>query len=141
MFMDKMFQQESKNKVKKQEESRRVTLEEKYFRRMSKFGGEMSQFRMWMFNLGVALSTVDRKPAEEIKMLIRRDDHKKLPEDWNPKTDREIDKDTYSKYSSELYGVLVSLVEGEPLGILRGLQDTKSQYDGHKAIVMLSQRF
>eukprot|EP00973_Karenia_brevis_P011175 1511799-Karenia_brevis.AAC.1 len=67
MFMDKMFQQESKSKIKKQEESERVTLEEKYFRRMSKFGGEMSQFRMWMFNLGVALGTVDRKLAEEIK--------------------------------------------------------------------------
>eukprot|EP00973_Karenia_brevis_P021131 2905973-Karenia_brevis.AAC.1 len=104
MFMERMFPQENKNRMKKPEESKRVTLEEKYFRRMSKFGGEMSQFRMWMFNLGVALGTVDRKLAEEIKKLIKRDDYKKLPEDWNPKVDRGIDRETYSKYSSELYG-------------------------------------
>eukprot|EP00973_Karenia_brevis_P032653 4508579-Karenia_brevis.AAC.1 len=38
-------------------------------------------------------------------------------------------------------GALVSLTNGEPLHILRGLQDTKFQYDGFKALVALSQRF
>eukprot|EP00973_Karenia_brevis_P080536 11173132-Karenia_brevis.AAC.1 len=35
MLMDKMFQQKSKSQVRMHEESKRVTLEEKYFRRMS----------------------------------------------------------------------------------------------------------
>eukprot|EP00973_Karenia_brevis_P003971 547044-Karenia_brevis.AAC.1 len=94
-----------------------------------------------MFNLGVALGRVDRKLAEQIKSLIKRDDNKKIPEDWDPKVDRSIDRETYKKYSSEFYGVLVSLLEGEPLSILRGIQDTKFKYDGYKAIVMLNQRF
>eukprot|EP00973_Karenia_brevis_P089995 12400461-Karenia_brevis.AAC.1 len=96
---------------------------------------------MWMFNSGAALGTAEEKLAEEIKSLIRRDDQKSFPDDWDPKTDVEIDQELYKKFSSELYGVLVSLVEGEPLGILRGLQNTKFQYDGYKAIVTLNQRF
>eukprot|EP00973_Karenia_brevis_P046665 6473968-Karenia_brevis.AAC.1 len=132
MFMERMFQQEGRGKSGKTEESKRGALEEKYFRRMSKFGGETSQFRMCMFNLGVALGTVNRKLAEEIKSLIKRDDNKKLPEDWSPKADRGLDRETYKRYSSELYGVLVSLLEGEPLSILRGLQDTNSNMMGIK---------
>eukprot|EP00973_Karenia_brevis_P067696 9418370-Karenia_brevis.AAC.1 len=41
MFMERMFQQENKSRIRKPEESKRVALEEKYFRRMSKFGGEI----------------------------------------------------------------------------------------------------
>eukprot|EP00973_Karenia_brevis_P030387 4189624-Karenia_brevis.AAC.1 len=52
-----------------------------------------------------------------------------------------MDEVVYEKYSSELYGMLVLLVDGEPLGISRGLQDTRLQYDGFKAVVTLNQRF
>eukprot|EP00973_Karenia_brevis_P018899 2590723-Karenia_brevis.AAC.1 len=70
-------------------------------------------------NLGVAIGSVDRKFAEEIKSLIKRDDNKKIPEDWEPRVDRIIDRETYKRYNAELYGVLVSLLEGEPLSMLR----------------------
>eukprot|EP00973_Karenia_brevis_P050779 7053694-Karenia_brevis.AAC.1 len=50
-------------KVKKSSQSekpKRSTLEEKYFRRMDKFGGDSSKFRLWLFNLGVAIGSVDK---------------------------------------------------------------------------------
>eukprot|EP00973_Karenia_brevis_P092788 12414129-Karenia_brevis.AAC.1 len=52
-----------------------------------------------------------------------------------------VDKVIYDKYKTELYGVLVSLTSGEPLNMLRGLRHTRFQYDGFKALVVLSQRF
>eukprot|EP00973_Karenia_brevis_P025759 3554519-Karenia_brevis.AAC.1 len=61
--------------------------------------------------------------------------------DWDPARDEQIDKAIYDKYHTELYGVLVSLTNGETLNILRGLQDTPFRYDGFKALVALSQRF
>eukprot|EP00973_Karenia_brevis_P043259 5994792-Karenia_brevis.AAC.1 len=94
-FMDNMFQQEKRGNVYT-ERNRRGSLEEKHFRRMEKFGGETSKFRLWMFNLGVAIGTVDRKLAEEIKSLIKRDDNKKIPEDCDPRVDRIIDRETYN---------------------------------------------
>eukprot|EP00973_Karenia_brevis_P040203 5552375-Karenia_brevis.AAC.1 len=71
---------------------------------MEKFGGETSKFRLWMFNLGVAIGTVDRKLAEEVKSLIKRDDNQKISEEWDPRIDRITDRETYKKYSAELYG-------------------------------------
>eukprot|EP00973_Karenia_brevis_P073878 10271142-Karenia_brevis.AAC.1 len=41
----------------------------------------------------------------------------RFPSDWDPASDISVDK------------------------VLRGLQDTKWQYDGYKALVVLSQRF
>eukprot|EP00973_Karenia_brevis_P012769 1735270-Karenia_brevis.AAC.1 len=67
---------------------------------MEKFGGETSKFRLWMFNLGVAIGTADRKLAEEIKSLIKRDDNKKISEDLDPR-DRIIDRETYKRYNAE----------------------------------------
>eukprot|EP00973_Karenia_brevis_P074293 10322060-Karenia_brevis.AAC.1 len=55
MLMDKMLSGDSKVNKEKQENSNRVILEEKQFRRMNKFTGDMSQFRMWMFKIGVAV--------------------------------------------------------------------------------------
>eukprot|EP00973_Karenia_brevis_P036581 5043136-Karenia_brevis.AAC.1 len=63
-----------------------------------------------------------------------REDTSKFPSDWDPANDRSVDRVTYDKYKTELYGVLVFLTSGEPLNMLRGLQDTKYQYDGFKAL-------
>eukprot|EP00973_Karenia_brevis_P041498 5742039-Karenia_brevis.AAC.1 len=40
-------------------------LEEKYFRRIDKFTGEINQFRTWMFNIKVSLGQIDSRLAEE----------------------------------------------------------------------------
>eukprot|EP00973_Karenia_brevis_P046720 6483031-Karenia_brevis.AAC.1 len=70
-----------------------------------------------------------------------REDTSKFPSDWDPSNDMLVDRVIYDKYKTELYGVLVSLTSGEPLNMLRGLQDTRYQYDGFKAPAVLSQRF
>eukprot|EP00973_Karenia_brevis_P015779 2160582-Karenia_brevis.AAC.1 len=45
----------SDDKGEEREFKPKVILEEKYFRRMEKFSGDMSGYRMWMFNFTVAL--------------------------------------------------------------------------------------
>eukprot|EP00973_Karenia_brevis_P061087 8494914-Karenia_brevis.AAC.1 len=41
------------------DESKKAKLDEKCFRRIDKFVGDPTQFRMWSFNLRVALGQVD----------------------------------------------------------------------------------
>eukprot|EP00973_Karenia_brevis_P002143 290348-Karenia_brevis.AAC.1 len=43
----------------------KVILDEKYFRRMEKFSGDMGSYRMWMFNITVALGQIDGKLSDE----------------------------------------------------------------------------
>eukprot|EP00973_Karenia_brevis_P062105 8638237-Karenia_brevis.AAC.1 len=62
---------------------------------------------MWLFNLGVALGQVDRKLAEEIRKLMSREDASRFPSEWDPSKDSQVDNVIYSKYRTELYGVLV----------------------------------
>eukprot|EP00973_Karenia_brevis_P058245 8108499-Karenia_brevis.AAC.1 len=69
-----------------------------------------------------------------------REDASKFPSDWDPADYMLVDRVIYDKYKTELYGVHVSLTSGEPINMLRGIQDTKYQYDGFKALVVLSQR-
>eukprot|EP00973_Karenia_brevis_P092119 12410835-Karenia_brevis.AAC.1 len=108
---------------------------------MDKFSGDSSVYRMWMFNLGVALGQVDSRLAEEVRKLMSREDASRFPNDWDPSKDSQVDNVIYHKYKTAMYRVLVSLTSGEPLGILRGLQDTPFQSDGYKALVVFSQRF
>eukprot|EP00973_Karenia_brevis_P002735 373138-Karenia_brevis.AAC.1 len=89
----------------------------------------MSGYRMWMFNFTVALGQVDSRLSDEVRKLINRDDLSKLPDTWDPSKDSGIDEETYAKYKDELYGVLVSLTSGQPLGIMRGLQDKEFPSD------------
>eukprot|EP00973_Karenia_brevis_P087656 12157059-Karenia_brevis.AAC.1 len=46
-------------RVETVDESKQANLDEKYFRRIDKFTREANQFRMWSFNLKVALGQVD----------------------------------------------------------------------------------
>eukprot|EP00973_Karenia_brevis_P083297 11551180-Karenia_brevis.AAC.1 len=99
----------------------------------------MSGYRMWTFNFIVALGQVDIRLSDEVKKLLGRDDINGLPENWDPSKDSRLDQEIYDKYKSELYGGLVSLTSGEPLGIMRGLQDKEFPSDGFKALVCMSQ--
>eukprot|EP00973_Karenia_brevis_P034931 4819670-Karenia_brevis.AAC.1 len=131
MVVQQLQQQSSSSSGRKEEsdeKKKRVMLDEK--RRMDKFGGEAAQFKRWMFNFGIVLGQVDGELAEEVRKLMSREDTKRFPDEWNPKYDFEVDRVVCNKYKTELYGVLVSLTSGEPLGILRGLQDTQFQFDG-----------
>eukprot|EP00973_Karenia_brevis_P021937 3017255-Karenia_brevis.AAC.1 len=73
---------------------------------MDKFTGDMGAYRMWMFNSTVAIGQVDGKLSDEIRKLINRNDLGKLPESWDPAEDSGIDPDIYTKFKTELYGVL-----------------------------------
>eukprot|EP00973_Karenia_brevis_P075378 10472122-Karenia_brevis.AAC.1 len=96
----------SKDKVEDKEFKSKAILDEKYFRRMDKFTGDMGAYRMWMFNFTVAIGQVDGKLSDEIRKLINRSDLGKLPESWDPSGDPGIHSDTYTKFKTELYGVL-----------------------------------
>eukprot|EP00973_Karenia_brevis_P082649 11456356-Karenia_brevis.AAC.1 len=81
--MKPQLQQQSRGSVSKKEDveekKKRVVLDEKHFRRMDKFTGEVSQFRMWMLNLGVVLGQVDGDLAEEVRKIMSREDTRRVP--------------------------------------------------------------
>eukprot|EP00973_Karenia_brevis_P077077 10705374-Karenia_brevis.AAC.1 len=93
-----------------------------------------------MFNLEVALGQVDKELSYLVRDIIRRDDIQRFPDSWDPKEDHLVDRVLYDKYSSELYGVLVTLTTAEPLSIIQGLVDTVFKMDGFKAVIFLNQR-
>eukprot|EP00973_Karenia_brevis_P049572 6879849-Karenia_brevis.AAC.1 len=96
---------------------------------------------MWTFNFFVALGQVDSKLSDGTRKLVGRDDINGLPSDWDPSNDMQLNQDIYEKHKSELYGVLVCLTSGEPLGIMRGLQGAEYPSDRFKAMACLSQRY
>eukprot|EP00973_Karenia_brevis_P081881 11352945-Karenia_brevis.AAC.1 len=61
---------------------------------------------MWPFNLKVSLGQIDSKLAEEVILILSREDTSKFPGDWDPAQDMMVDKETYDNYKTELYGVL-----------------------------------
>eukprot|EP00973_Karenia_brevis_P057144 7949515-Karenia_brevis.AAC.1 len=73
---------------------------------MDKFTGDANQFRMWSFNLKVSIGQIDNQLAEEVSLILSREDKSRFPSDWDPAQDRMVDKIIYDKYRTELYGVL-----------------------------------
>ena len=76
--------------------SKGVMLDEKYFRRVDKFDGDLSKFRGWLFDFLVAIGQVDHYLVIEIKKLLARG----LDEKWDPEADVMMDKELHQKYSS-----------------------------------------
>eukprot|EP00973_Karenia_brevis_P062973 8753082-Karenia_brevis.AAC.1 len=71
---------------------------------MNKYSGEVAGSRMWMFNLGVAVSQADSKSGEEVRKLMNREDASRFPSDWDPSKAEQVDQAIYQNYKSELYG-------------------------------------
>ncbi len=115
----------------------RVTLEEKYFRRIIAFEGDFAKFRSWLFDLSVAIGQVDKELAGELERLL------KIPEQdkWRPEEDRLLRRDFYERYKSELYGILCSMTQGEPKHIVRSIVGAHSEQDGFRAILALNHRY
>ena len=65
----------------------KVVLDEKYFRRVDKFDGDLSKFRGWLFDLLVAIGQIDRDLAVELKTMLKRD----LDDKWDPELDADVD--------------------------------------------------
>ncbi len=49
------FGKEEDQKKEENQRGKRVTLDEKYFRRVNAFEGEIGKFRGWLFDLTVAI--------------------------------------------------------------------------------------
>ena len=115
----------------------RVTLDEKYFRRVTAFARDFAKFRGWLFDSNVAIGQIDKELAGELERLMKTTEQDK----WKPEEDRFLKRDLYSKYKSELYGILCSTTQGEPKNIVRSIVDAHSDQDGFRAILALNHRY
>ena len=48
-----------------------MVLDEKYFRRLKAFNGDVSEYRGWLFDLITVLNQIDSAVAEEIKKVLK----------------------------------------------------------------------
>ena len=115
----------------------RVTLDGKYFRRVTAFKGDFAKFRGWLFDLNVAIGQIDKELAGELERLMKTIEQDK----WKPEEDRFLNRDLYSKYKSELYGILCSTTQREPKNIVRSIVDAHSDQDGFRALLALNHRY
>jgi len=118
-----------------QDHYKRVTLDEKYFRRCEKFDGDTFKFRAWIFDLLVAIGQIDGILYDEIKDMLQQ----AKDEEFDPASCEWVS--LYEKYKSELYGVVVSLTVGEAKSVVRGISESGSNNDGFKALVVLQCRY
>ena len=88
----------------------RNKLEEKYFRRVDKFEGDVKIFRGWRFDLLMAIGQVDQPLCSEIKSMISpvEADKERIKEGWVA-VNKGISDEMFYRYSGELFGVLCSL--------------------------------
>ena len=113
----------------------RVVLDEKYFRRIERFDGDITKFRGWMFDLLVAIGQVNEGLGKDLEELLRRDiEDVQL---WDPEDEDEDFQQTYDKFRAELYGIIVSLTVGEAKNVIKGIGDFgRDSYDGYKALIV-----
>ena len=115
----------------------RVVLEEKYFRRIDKFGGETSDWQEWLFNLCVAVSGVSRDCVRAMETVVQNANVTLKPQTIGTI----LQKDLLDKYSSELFGILCTLTSGEANVVVRSVVQKGLGYCGFAALCLLSQRF
>eukprot|EP00973_Karenia_brevis_P088596 12285010-Karenia_brevis.AAC.1 len=72
--------------------SREIVEDKRKVWRIEKYGGDPAQFRMWVFNLKVAIGQVDSSLAQEVSKILMREDASKFPSDWDPARDTSVDK-------------------------------------------------
>ena len=115
----------------------RVVLEEKYFRRMDKFGEDLGKFRSWIFDLEAALGSIDSELGKTVRALLR--EH--IPDPSEANMDQALDQETQDSYPTELYGVLCGLTSGEAQKIVKAISEKHNMQCGFSALVALSNRF
>ncbi len=115
-----------------------MILDEKYFRRMDKFGGKPELWNEWFFNFSTAIGQVgDKALWDAIEQVVKKD--------FNNldvvSMESLVGKDYYDKYSGELFSVLVGLTEGEANSVVRGVCTLTGERCGFTAIKALGERF
>ncbi len=74
---------------------RRVILEEKYFRRIDRFGGDAAKFREWKFELLVSIGQVDEELGNDLKLMLA----KGHDDNWDPTKNADISFKLHDKYT------------------------------------------
>ena len=117
--------------------SAKVVLEEKYFRRIEKFGGDPGNWQEWLFGVCVAIGAVASDCVVAMEDVIKNSGTIKNVAEL----DMVLDEEMKDKYGSELFGVLCSLTSGEANVVVRSILQKGAGYCGFAALCVLSQRF
>ena len=103
------------------EGSSRTVLDERLFRRVPVFNGDLSRCRGWLFDLLVALGTADRAFANEIRRFMKEKTAHQVSnpkfsiKDWDPDLDEagtQFNQDFHGKYLGELFWGVGSISRG-----------------------------
>ena len=131
----------------------KTVLDERLFRRVQVFNGDLAKYRGWLFDLLVAIGTADRGLANELRRFMKEKaayqviNPKFSIKDWDPdlhEVDTPFNLELHSKYSGELFGVLVQLTEGEAKSALTELAVNGGGVgadDGYQGLLLLQNRF
>ena len=131
----------------------KTVLDERLFRRVQVFNGDLAKYRGWLFDLLVAIGTADRGLANELRRFMKEkaayqvSNPKISIKDWDPdlhEVDTPFNQELHSKYSGELFGVLVQLAEGEAKSALTELALKSGGVgadDGYQGLLLLQNRF
>jgi hypothetical protein len=115
----------------------KMVLEERFFRRMEKFGGEDGRWQEWIFNLVVTVGGVDRGCVAAMEKVLK--------ECSGPLSETTLDfvieQEVKAKFANELYGVLCSLTTGEANVVVRSVIAKGVGYCGFSALHVLNLRF
>ena len=123
--------------VKVGEKNKPIKLDERFFRRIDKFDGDVGKFRSWVFDLVVVLGQVDRDLSEEVKKLMRE-----TIVDLSPsEIAKFIDPEIYIAFAAELYGVICLLTTGDAKTVVKGVLEKGVGQDGFAALAALGNRF
>ena len=125
-------------RVQSRDKFKGMILEEKYFRRMEKFGGQPELWNEWFFNFSVAIGQVgDKYLWDAIEQVVKKD----FSNLDVGSMEVLVGRDYYEKYSGELFSVLCGLTEGEANAVVRGVCTLTGERCGFTAIKALGERF
>ena len=83
-----------------------MALDEKYFRRVDKFDGDLDKYRPWIFEVVVALAQVDGELSRMVEKLVMGKEDlvgKVSVEAWD--VVNTVGRHLHSRYSVEVYGL------------------------------------
>ena len=107
-------------------------IDERYFRRVEKYGGEEKGWKEWSFSFKAAVGMANPKVQ---KVLTECERHVEEPA-WDELT-MDLTAEETDRRGAELYAVLTTLVSGEAMMILRGVPEG----DGWRGWWKMAQRF
>ena len=100
-------------------------MNDKCFKFLGKFEGDRNQFKQWKFEFGICLGRANAKVKETYDRIEEAETigGKESPgeESWRAHLGE------VAEYSKDLFGILISKLEGEPKKMAEGMVDKKTQ--------------